>query len=87
VKLRITFHPQCAVQAPGHWVMQALAEPVGQSSATPQFQLSRANLSILRLLGALGERKSPFGNFDEKGFIRRSTSFLRQSNALSSVVA
>jgi len=49
--------------------------------------LDSFNLSILRLLGALGERKPPFGHFDEKGFMRRSTSFLRQSNALSSVVA
>src|SRR5205814_8274774 len=38
VKLRITFHLQCAVQAPDHCnlVMQALAEPAGQSSAAPQ---------------------------------------------------
>jgi hypothetical protein len=44
-------------------------------------------LSILRLLGALGEREPPFGHFDEKRLMRRSASFLCQSNALSSIHA
>jgi hypothetical protein len=43
--------------------------------------------SILRLLGALGERKPPVGHFDEKRFMCRSAGCLRQSNALSGVVA
>jgi hypothetical protein len=41
----------------------------------------------LRLLGALGERKPPVGHFDEKRFMCRSVDCLRQSNALSGVVA
>ena len=44
-------------------------------------------LSCLRLLGVLGERKPSFGHFDEKGLMFRSAGCLRQSNALSSVVA
>jgi hypothetical protein len=62
-----------------------------QSSAAPQPQLSRPldsfKLSILRLLGVLGEPNPPFGHFAEKGFMRRSASFLRQPNALSGVLA
>jgi hypothetical protein len=56
----------------------------GLATATPTISFK---LSILRLLGALGERKPPFGHFDEKGFVRRSASLLRQSNAFSSVLA
>jgi hypothetical protein len=43
--------------------------------------------SILRLPGALGERKPPVGHFDEKPFVCRSLGCLRQSNALGGVVA
>jgi hypothetical protein len=38
-------------------------------------------------LGALGERKPPVGHFDENRFMCRSAGCLRQSNALSGVVA
>jgi SAM-dependent methyltransferase len=41
----------------------------------------------LRLLGVLGEREPPLGHFDEKRLMRRSASFLCQSNALGSVHA
>ena len=93
MKLRITFHLQRAVRAldPYDLVIQALAETLGQSSAAPQPQLSRPldsfKLSIPRLLGVLGEPNPPFGHFDEKGFMRRSASFLRQPNGLSGVLA
>jgi hypothetical protein len=43
--------------------------------------------SILRLLGALGERKSSVGHFDEKLFVCRNAGRFRQLNALSGVVA
>jgi hypothetical protein len=45
------------------------------------------NLTILRLLGALRECEPPVSHLDEERFLRRSTSCLRQSNALSSVPA
>jgi hypothetical protein len=44
-------------------------------------------LSFLSLLGVLGEREPPVGHVEEKRFMCRSGSFLRQSNALRSVVA
>jgi hypothetical protein len=60
-------------------------------AAAPQPQLSRPldsfKLSIPRLLGVLGEPNPPFGHFDEKGFMRRSASFLRQPNALRRILA
>jgi hypothetical protein len=42
---------------------------------------------VLAFLGVLGERKPSLGHFDEKGLMFRSAGCLRQSNALSSVVA
>jgi hypothetical protein len=56
-------------------------------SALDKAGLDSFKLSIPRLLGVLGEPNPPFGHFDEKGFMRRSASFLRQPNALSGVLA
>ena len=42
---------------------------------------------LLRLCGVLRERKPPFRHFDEKGFMRRTTSCLRQTNAFGRVLA
>src|SRR5215211_3593415 len=53
--------------------------------------MSKSRLRSLTLscvfLGALGERKPPVGHFDEERFMCRSLGCLRQSNALSGVVA
>jgi hypothetical protein len=49
--------------------------------------LDQVESYLLCLCGALRERKPPFRHFDEKGFMRRSTSCLRQSNAFSRVLA
>src|SRR5258708_1424605 len=67
-----------------HSLSRLLAPP---RSALDKAGLDSFKLSIPRLLGVLGEPNPPFGHFDEKGFMRRSASFLRQPNALSGVLA
>jgi hypothetical protein len=59
---------------------------VGGHMISPISNRTRSSY-LLRLFGVLRERKPPFRHFDEKGFMLRTTSCLRQTNAFGRVLA
>jgi hypothetical protein len=52
-----------------HEMSSRTQEPPSLQKPQPTEVLNWFELSILRLLGALGEREPPFGHFDEKRLV------------------